>query len=84
MRTPLITLAGLLALLYLLNPTFGVFEFLPDNVPLIGNVDEALATAVLLGALRYHGVDLTRSFPGRRTMPFGQRRRATAAPGEAR
>jgi uncharacterized membrane protein YkvA (DUF1232 family) len=43
--------AGLLALLYLLNPTLGVFEFIPDNIPLVGNLDEATASAVLITAL---------------------------------
>ena len=34
---------GSLALFYLLNPGAGVFELLPDNLPLIGNIDEAAA-----------------------------------------
>ncbi len=46
-------IAGLLALLYLINPTAGVFEFIPDNLPFIGNLDEAAATAILLTAWRY-------------------------------
>ena len=36
---------------YLLNPTAGVFEFIPDVLPIIGNLDEATATAGLLYAL---------------------------------
>ncbi|NLE93282.1 MAG: DUF1232 domain-containing protein, partial [Chloroflexi bacterium] len=34
---------GLLGLVYVLNPTFGIFELIPDNLPLIGNLDEGLA-----------------------------------------
>jgi hypothetical protein len=36
---------------YIINPTFGVFEFIPDNWPLIGNLDEAGATALLIWAI---------------------------------
>jgi len=53
-------LIGLLAALYLLNPSAGFFEILPDNLPLIGNLDEATATMILLAVLRYFGLDLTK------------------------
>lgn len=53
---------GLIAIIYLLNPTAGVFEFIPDNIPIIGNVDEALAMALLFYSLRNLGVDLNRFF----------------------
>ncbi|MEZ4272285.1 MAG: DUF1232 domain-containing protein [Myxococcota bacterium] len=33
---------------YILNPTAGVFELLPDNLPGVGNLDEAAAMAGLL------------------------------------
>lgn len=62
MKRLFVAFAGLLAFLYLLNPTFGVLEFIPDNIPLIGNVDDATATMVLLGAMRYFGWDLTSLF----------------------
>ena len=68
MKSFLVAVAGILSFLYLLNPTFGVFELLPDNIPLVGNVDEATATMVLLGALRYFGMDLTTLF--RRNKPI--------------
>lgn len=48
-----------LAALYLLNPGFGVFELLPDNLPLVGNIDEAGATLILLNTVRYYGLDIT-------------------------
>ena len=73
MKTPLIAMAGLLAFLYLLNPTLGVFEFIPDNIPLVGNVDDATAVMVLLGALRYFGYDLTALFNRTRGVDFGTR-----------
>lgn len=72
MKSLLVTLAGILAFLYLVFPSFGVFEFLPDYIPFIGNVDEATATMVLLAALRYHGMDLTNLFRKRTTVDFGK------------
>ena len=52
----------LLAIIYLLNPTAGLFELIPDNIPVIGNLDEVAATAILLSSLRYFGWDLTAMF----------------------
>ena len=49
---------GLVAALYILNPTAGLFEIIPDNLPLIGNLDEAAAVALLLMCLRYFGIEL--------------------------
>lgn len=57
--------AAALAILYLINPTAGFIEFIPDNFPLIGNLDEAGATAILLAALAYFGVDVTALFGNR-------------------
>lgn len=47
---------GVVSTLYLFNPTAGVFELLPDVVPGLGNVDEALATVLLLRVLAYFGI----------------------------
>ena len=44
---------GILALLYLLNIGLGIVEFIPDNIPFVGNLDEGTAAAVLLMCLRY-------------------------------
>ena len=44
-------IAGL-GVVYLLNPTGGVFELIPDLMPGIGNLDEAGATAAVIFALR--------------------------------
>ena len=75
MKNLLVALLGILAFIYLINPTFGVFEFLPDNLPLVGNIDEATATMVLLGALRYFGYDLTNLFRRRQALDFGTQSR---------
>lgn len=62
MKKTFVVVAGVLAGLYLVYPSFGIFELLPDNIPFIGNVDEATASMVLLAALRYFGYDLTDLF----------------------
>jgi hypothetical protein len=54
-------LLGSLAAIYLINPTAGIFELLPDNIPLVGNLDEAAAAALLINVLQYFGVN-TRFF----------------------
>ena len=48
---PVLILSILFSVVYIINPTFGVFEFIPDNWPLIGNLDEAGATALLIWAI---------------------------------
>ncbi len=62
MKKILVITIGLLSVLYLLNPTLGVFELIPDNIPLVGNLDEATATTLLLASLSYFGIDLTKFF----------------------
>lgn len=37
--------------LYLLNPTAGILEILPDNLPILGNLDEAGATVLVVRCL---------------------------------
>ncbi|QPJ61898.1 MAG: DUF1232 domain-containing protein [Candidatus Nitronauta litoralis] len=59
MKSFLVAMAGLVSLIYLVNPGAGIIEIIPDNMPIIGNLDEGTAAAVLLAALRYYGVDLT-------------------------
>lgn len=48
--------------IYLLNFTVGVFEPLPDNLPIIGNMDELAAASLLFASLKYFGIDLTGYF----------------------
>ena len=57
-----VALVGLASLVYLINPGMGVFELIPDNLPFIGNLDEATAAVLLISALKYFGVDLSRIF----------------------
>ncbi len=56
---------GIASFIYLINPTAGVFEFIPDVIPIIGNVDEGTASLILISVLRYYGLDLSRLFGGR-------------------
>ena len=39
--------------LYVVNPTAGLIELIPDNIPLFGNLDEAAATTLLVLGLQY-------------------------------
>lgn len=54
----IVILGGISGALYLLNPTAGMIEVLPDNLPYIGNLDEGAATILVLGCLRFYGLDL--------------------------
>ena len=60
----LVALAGFASFVYLINPGAGFLEIIPDNFPIIGNLDEAAACAIILAAVRYYGIDLT-AFLGR-------------------
>ncbi len=62
----LVPFTGVVAALYMTNPTAGFLELLPDNLPLVGNLDEAGASLLLINVLAWYGIDLNR---------FGQRRR---------
>ena len=53
MKRILIILSGLLALIYILNPTAGIFEFIPDNLPGVGNLDEGMAAYVIISVIAY-------------------------------
>lgn len=58
---------GMAAFVYLIYPSLGVFELIPDALPLIGSIDEGTATLLLISVLRYYGLDLSRLFGGRAT-----------------
>ena len=47
-----------LAALYLANPTAGVFELIPDVIPIVGNLDEVTAFALLVSGLNFFGVNI--------------------------
>ncbi len=53
------TLGLIIGILYILNPTAGVIELIPDNIPFIGNLDEAAAVLLILRCLKEFGIDLT-------------------------
>jgi len=42
-----IYLVAVLGLVYLLNPTAGYVELLPDYLPIVGNIDEGAAAIAL-------------------------------------
>ena len=41
---------------YLLDTTAGL-DFIPDNIPFFGTLDDATAAAIFFGGLRYFGLD---------------------------
>ena len=47
----LVYIFAFLGVLYMLNPTAGIFEFIPDNIPFIGNIDEGVAFMLILAGL---------------------------------
>lgn len=49
---------GAVSAVYLFNPGAGFIEFIPDNIPIIGNLDEAAAAALLISCLAYFGLDI--------------------------
>lgn len=53
-----VLLLGIISALYLLNFSFGFIEFLPDSLPLVGNVDEAVAAYLLYSVLEYFDVNV--------------------------
>lgn len=65
-RSVLVFGVGLFSLLYLTNPSMGVIELIPDNFPIIGNIDEAAATTLLVAALAYFGFDVSKLFGSRK------------------
>jgi uncharacterized membrane protein YkvA (DUF1232 family) len=45
-------LGAAFAVLYLMNPGAGVFELVPDQLPIVGHVDEAAMMALLMSCVR--------------------------------
>ncbi len=62
MKSLTVALVGLISLAYLVYPSMGWFELIPDAIPFIGSLDEASATALLLASLRYFGLDVANLF----------------------
>lgn len=65
MKTIFVIISALASIIYLLNPTAGIFEIIPDNIPFIGNIDEGLASFILISAFEY--------FRGKQIGFFGKR-----------
>lgn len=53
---------GVISIMYLLNIGVGFFELIPDNIPFIGNLDEAGAVTLLIISLRHFGFDISKAF----------------------
>ena len=62
MKSFIVGLIGFIAFVYLLNPTGGIIEVIPDNFPVVGNLDEGAAITLFIMSLRYFGMDITRPF----------------------
>ena len=58
LKSLFVLLLGVISALYLLNVGAGIIEFVPDNLPLVGNLDEATATFLLLNCLNYFGINI--------------------------
>lgn len=48
---PMLVVMILFSVVYLINPTAGWLEFIPDTLPFVGNLDEAGATTMLIWAI---------------------------------
>jgi hypothetical protein len=69
MKEMLMIAVGIIAIVYLANPTAGFLELIPDALPLVGNLDEAGAMVLLMSVLRYYGIDLSGLFSRRQVEP---------------
>lgn len=43
----------IICIIYLVNPTLGIFELIPDNLPIIGNIDEVFVAGLLLSLINF-------------------------------
>lgn len=58
----LVAIIGLVGVLYTLNFGFGVIEILPDNIPIIGNIDEAFALFLVYSSAEYFDINIKSLF----------------------
>ncbi|MEZ4485496.1 MAG: DUF1232 domain-containing protein [Syntrophotaleaceae bacterium] len=58
MKNTFVLLLGVSCIVYLLNPGAGFFELIPDNLPLVGNLDDGLVLALLIMCLQHFGIKL--------------------------
>jgi hypothetical protein len=68
LKSLFILITGLLSALYLANIGAGIVEIIPDNLPGVGNLDEFIASLLLMNSLAYFGLDLRRK-PILKTIP---------------
>ncbi|MDH3327133.1 MAG: DUF1232 domain-containing protein [Gammaproteobacteria bacterium] len=68
LKSLIVIFAGLLSILYILNPGAGIFELIPDNIPIIGNLDEATAVVILLSCFRYFNIDIGNLFKNKKNL----------------
>jgi uncharacterized membrane protein YkvA (DUF1232 family) len=61
-RDTLVMIIMAISVIYLIYPSWGVFEIIPDAIPIIGSIDEGVATTLLLSGLSYFGYNLTDLF----------------------
>lgn len=52
MKKFLAILKIIFGLIYIINPGSGIFEIIPDNIPIFGNLDEAGAVLLMLNGLK--------------------------------
>jgi hypothetical protein len=64
-----ILISGLLSALYLANIGAGIVEIIPDNIPVAGNLDEFIASLLLMNTLAHFGLDLRKKPLGRTNPP---------------
>ncbi len=75
-RHPILAFLGaLLSIVYLANPTLGTFELIPDNLPLVGNIDEVTITGLLLLCLGHLGIRILPAQQPSEKTPRGERER---------
>lgn len=53
MKKALSILLIIACIVYLINPTLGVFELIPDNLPIVGNIDEVFVAGLLLSLINF-------------------------------
>ncbi len=58
----LVATVGIVGCIYLLNFGFGFVEFLPDNLPIVGNMDEAAALFLIYSTVEYFGINIKSIF----------------------
>jgi hypothetical protein len=56
LNSGVLLIAVTLSALYLANDDAGVVELIPDNIPVAGNLDEFIASLILIRSLAYLGL----------------------------